>query len=379
MRATSEDVARPDYWPNADEELLLRAALLEGPDAIEAWRALHPRLRVDTLGRSARRVLPLLGANLRRHGIDESSLAPFVAARDQAAARTGALFVAMRRLLAALADAGVETLVLKGAALTLTYYGDPGLRPMADVDVLVPTKQAEAAADVLRKEGWTPKAVGVTSASLEVQHARPFVDGDGHNCDLHWHVYWEDCRPGADDELWAASVPLDFHGVPTRMLGPADQVLHVCVHGSRPVRRPGFQWVPDALVVLRAGGLDWPRLVTQAIERDFVLRTRAMLGYLERALGAPVPLDALARLQAIPIAIGQRLEFYAGNHGDGLLGQLPTYWAKYRRSRAGASPLAFARFLQQSWEMGSLAQVAGGMLSRARKRLGSVLRGAGPR
>ena len=376
MKATSEDAARGLYWPNADEELLLRAALLDPPEALEAWRAL-PWVWGDTLGRSAYRMLPLLATNLQRHGVEAEALAPFLEVRDEVAARNAGLFTAIRGLLGALANEGIATMVLKGAALAMAHYRDPGLRHMADVDVLVPMRQAEAAVEALGKAGWNPKYVGVTSASLEVQHARPFVDADRRNCDLHWHVYWEDCRPGADDELWAASVPLDFQGVPTRMLGPADQLLHLCVHGSRPVRRPGIQWAADAFLVIRAGGVDWSRLVEQATDRNFVLRTRAMLAYLARALGAPVPADVLARLEAAPVALGQRLEFYAGNHGDGLLGQLPTYWAKYRRTHAGASPLAFARFLQQSWEMGSLAEVAGGVLSRARKRLGSVLRAAG--
>jgi Uncharacterised nucleotidyltransferase len=369
---------RGGYWPNEEKELLLRAALLVGADAVEAWRLLRPRLHVDDLDRSSRRLLPLLGANLRRLGIDDSMLASFDAARSQTAAENRGLFDATRRLLLALRNAGIETLVLKGAALAVAYYRDPGLRPMTDVDVLVPPARAEAAVDVLRSAGWAPKTIGVTPASLEVQHARPFVDVDGRQCDLHWHTYWEDCRPGADDELWAASIRLDFEGTPTRMLGPADQLLHLCVHGSRPVRWPPLLWIPDVLLLLRAGGVDWPRLVTQAARRGFALRTRAMLGYLSNALAAPIPADALARLQAVPISRGERLEFYAGNHRQGLLGELPSYWAKYRRSRPGTghgSPLAFVRFLQQVWEMESLAQVAGGVLARTRKRLRITLRG----
>jgi hypothetical protein len=39
------------------------------------------------------------------------------------------------------------------------------------------------------------------------------------------------------------------------------------------------------------------------------------------------------------------------------------------------SPLSFPRFPQRVWEMESLTQVAGGVLSRARKRLRISIRG----
>ena len=44
----------------------------------------------------------------------------------------------LKDVLSSLADRGVEVIVLKGAALVTTLYPDLGLRPMRDIDLLIP-------------------------------------------------------------------------------------------------------------------------------------------------------------------------------------------------------------------------------------------------
>jgi len=105
---------RGAYWPDGEHELLLKAALLTETDALEAWQMLRPRFDADRADRAAKRLLPLLGANLRRHGVDDPVLAASVRVCQHAASRNRALFDAGRGLLQALAEAGIDTLVLKG-------------------------------------------------------------------------------------------------------------------------------------------------------------------------------------------------------------------------------------------------------------------------
>jgi hypothetical protein len=364
------------YWPDTTQEMLLRAALMDGTDALAAWRAVRPRLAVAEADRVTRRLFPLLGANLRRLGMDDPLSSHFDAIRRATATKNRRLFDAGRRLLAALAEAGIATLVLKGGALAGPRYADIGIRPMSDLDILVPTARAGAAVETLRAAGWSAR-MPVTAQLVRMFHAVNVRErASAVTCDLHWHAYWECCAPGADDDLWAASQPLHFEGVATRTLGPADQLLHLCVHGSRRARRAHLLWIPDALLVLRAGGIDWPRLVAQARRRHFVLRARTMLRYLEQTFRAPVPEAVLTELETLRVARLERFEYRVGNRPQGVLGELPSYWCNYRRLREDGvpgSPLGFARYLQQTWRLASLGEVAGGALARARNRLGATL------
>lgn len=58
--------------------------------------------------------------------------------------------------LAALSHAGIEVMLLKGAALALTVYGSFVRRPMVDVDMLLHEGEAEGAREVLlgKGAGW---------------------------------------------------------------------------------------------------------------------------------------------------------------------------------------------------------------------------------
>ena len=158
-----------------------------------------------------------------------------------------------------------------------------------------------------------------------------------------------------------------------RARSPADQLLHVCVNGSRRARRPNLLWIPDALRLIEAGGIDWPRLLAQAAARRFSLRARTMLGYLRRAFDALVPDEAIDGLRAVRVCGLERREFRIGNRPQGLLGELPNYWCNFRR-QSGGTVLGFPFYLQQTWKVQSLGETARGALVRARHRLQTAFR-----
>lgn len=366
------------YWPSERQETLLRAAVMTGTEALDAWGAVRPYLGASDLDRASQRVLPLLGANLRRLGLDDPLVAQFDAIRLETAAKNGLRFDAGRRFISVLAQAGIHTLVLKGGALVGTGYGDPGLRPMSDLDIAVPTVEAQSAVRALTRAGWSTRR-SVTPAFIRVQHAIALREtGSSTSCDLHWHIYWECCGADADDDLWAAARSLYFEGVTTRTLAPADQLLHICMHASRRANRPQLLWIPDALLVLRAGGIEWPRLLAQAQQRRFVLRAAAMLAYLRDRFGAPIPDDVLQRIETLPVSRLERFEFRVGNRPQGIFGELPSYWCHYRRLRRDGQlswPLGFPRYLQQIWRLPSLGELPGAALDRVCARVRGLFGG----
>ena len=59
--------------------------------------------------------------------------------------------VVLAEVLEAFQQASIDTIVLKGAALAWTIYPTPALRPMSDVDLLVPPAAARTAQVLLRR------------------------------------------------------------------------------------------------------------------------------------------------------------------------------------------------------------------------------------
>jgi hypothetical protein len=310
--------------PDARETLLLRAALGDGPAALadwERWRALVP---LDDAPGDSVGLIPLLYRNLRRLGVDAAATARYAGVYRHSWAANRLAFRATAEVLAALGDAGIETLVLKGAALALGHYRDAGARPMSDVDVMVPRGRVAEARGVLATAGY---AMTGSERELALGHSVPFVDARGRNLDLHWHISGEARQPGADEPFWRAAVPLAVEGVATRALAPTDLLYHVIEH-AHASNNAHLRWAADAVTVLRGGGIDWARLIAHARARRMVLAVRAALGWLRDALGAGVPDAPIAELEAAPIAWVDRLEY----HG-----------------RLSANPYSFGRILVRLW------------------------------
>jgi hypothetical protein len=361
-----------NYWPTEQQTLILRAALSPSESAMNAWLSLRGRLDLDSIDLASQRLLPLLERNLTRLGIKDPLLVRCKGIHRYHWSRNQVLFHRGRDLLAALAAAGVDTLLLKGAALVTRYYGDPGLRPMNDFDVAVPAAAAAEAVAVLERSGWS-SVYRITPSFRRVKHAALFEDRGRRHCDLHWRILEESSQAADDEDLWRASDEIEFQGQRIRILSPADQLLHVCVHGARWAPDAGIRWIADAMLIIAAGGIDWQRLADGAGKRRFVLRMRETLEFLRTAMAAPIPDAVVADLRARPETRIERLERQILSREHRLLGQLPLYWCQHVRAHDGvplpAAAATFARYLQHAWGLEALREVPRSALARAARRL----------
>jgi hypothetical protein len=327
-------------WPSPEQELLLRAALLRGSAALDAWDAWRARVEISRLDEGSQRLLPLLWKNLENQGVDPDHplFKPLRRSYRLTWGKNKVLFHTLTEQLRALHEAGFPTLLLKGAALTIRYFKDYGLRPMGDFDILVPEAQVEEAVRFLHSIGWLAMSYAPETFTQQyrlVAHAQAFENAAGWNFDLHWHVLDECCQPHADDDFWNGAERIDLDGVPTAVLNPADQMLHVCVHGLRWDHVPPLRWVADAMTVLHAArqSLDWDRLTRQTASRRLILPVWAALNYLRTVLEAPVPPAVLERLGNLATSRLERFEFSYRTlcHPQRVLGYLPLLWCKHSR------------------------------------------------
>jgi hypothetical protein len=372
---------REGIRPTEEQALLLRAALLPGNAALDAWRAWKASVDLDRIDHGSRRLLPLLYRNMRDQGVEEPLMEELKGVYRLVWYRNRMLFRSVTELLRALHNAGIETMLLKGAALTLLHYRDYGLRPMTDFDVLVPAEQASATIDLLVARGWSPwrkPPEAFTEGRLSVTKGRAFRDAAGRGVDLHWHVLPECCYPGADDDFWDGAVATDVNGVPTRALNPSDQLLHVCVHGARWNPVPPFRWVADAMMIVRSSesDLDWHRLAAQAEERGLVVPLRHALDYLRAALDASVPHAVVRRMHNAPTTRLEHIEYRARARPARLEGPLRALWLHYlsharlaRHGGLGRGLLGFLSYLRFRWGVDRSWQVPFYAVPKALRRV----------
>ncbi len=136
----------------------------------------------------------------------------------------------LAEILHAFYDAGIQALVLKGAALAHLVYPHPGLRPMGDVDVLVSRSRVREAYGLLARLGFDTSPVGETLPPKHLPHAKRDVEGVHVVIEVHYTLY-ENEEPGTTFEaLWPQGLPFSLAGVPARTLGPVAMLSHIYRH-----------------------------------------------------------------------------------------------------------------------------------------------------
>jgi hypothetical protein len=360
----------PGSWrPTVEQELLLRACLCTGDEALAAWNRWSAAVDIAKLDVGSQRLLPLLYRNLTELSVQHPWIGKLRGTYRATWFKNNLLFNAMAKILRSFHDAGIETMLLKGAAATLHYYRDYGLRPMSDVDILIPPQHAVKAVSLLADNGWDAlvrRQAALIDAYFVDAHGCSFLNRDGLNLDLHGHFLEECCYPGADDDFWASSLPAEVHGVTTRTPDPADLLMHICVHGSKWDEIPTIRWVADAIRILKtaADGIDWNRLLVQARNRLLVLPLRESLTYLRDKHSATIPSFVIDDLNSLGTSEFDRDYNRLRSRIQGAWTRVPYHWHRYRRNcvLSGAYPsqagvIGFAHYLQRIWAVKRLWHV----------------------
>ena len=116
--------------------------------------------------------------------------------------------------------------------------------------------------------------------------------------------------PAANSAFWSGSIAVNIDLADIRLLDPADQLLHVIVHGLTWSSKPGVRWIPDSMEIIRKGTeLDWNRLLLQVQERKFTLYVRSALNYLIGKFNAAVPCDVMEEMNARPVTSHEHREY----------------------------------------------------------------------
>ena len=200
----------------------------------------------------------------------------------------------------ALRQAGVATLTLKGMALANTVYADPGLRPMADVDLLVRPADREVALATLRGLGYeTP---GDAADQLGVSRSFAELAREGSRIDLHWHaaryLRFEGIVEVDHEGLWDRARPLVTAEGRSLMLAPEDLLLHLVLHLTLGSDFARVLWYADIDAVVRrfAAELDWRRLESEAERWRIRELTGWTLGVVAHSFDTRLPGRLLDRL-----------------------------------------------------------------------------------
>jgi len=199
----------------------------------------------------------------------------------------------------ALAPAGIEPIVLKGAHLGHTFYSDPREREYCDLDLLVRKEHFEEAARLLAGAGFRPPVLeGRRALTLRSFYCWPFDAPNGTVIELHRELAGHGRYPVESAALFDRAVPFRFGAEPARGLGLEDLLLHLSIHLAKSYfRNIEEKHIRDLDTILRKAAPDWDAFVARARVAGCAAGAYWGLRAAQAQYGTPLPPGVLASLR----------------------------------------------------------------------------------
>ena len=232
------------------------------------------------------RVPLLLSAFEQSIPLPEPVHARLKAVQKGAAIRTLALTAAVVEAVGACRAAGIRTVLLKGAAHSVLFFGRPDRRWSRDIDLLTHPHDRAAALRVLGGLGYD---IVKEDREASTVHRRQ----DGVVIELH-------CALDMDERLLPLPLLRPFDGTrevmlggcPVETLNPEKSIVYAAFHGTKHLWIQYF-WLCDIAAARQWGNIDWAEALaiarTAGVDRHLLLACTLAEAY----LGVTSPLHGL--------------------------------------------------------------------------------------
>jgi hypothetical protein len=247
-------------------------------------------------------IIPLVTHNLIASGLSSQVPQSYVNQlkhyHDRTIYRNMILTSELAKVLYAFGQRGIETVCLKGMALAEVLYGDPCLRTVGDIDILVRPGDISKAASLLADLGY--KQIVPKQARDHPFHDEPYCKEVGFPLflELHWALDDDKLAAFPQQDIWCRAQPLKFQGASTLMLSPEDNLLFMANH----LPKHDFhvlKFLGDVVELLKKyeESLDWDYITVSARSWQIGPAVYYVLRRAKELTGAPVPDYSLGALR----------------------------------------------------------------------------------
>ena len=376
------------WLPNESQYQLLKAVLLSGDDACQAWQSWRRSFDLQNVDPVSYQFLPQLYYKLQALQIDDPNLKYYKGIYFSVWSRNQLAFFQLSRLLHQMNQIGIKDIVLlKGAAMILFYYRDHGLRMLGDFDILIRKNDVFKALQLLTSLGWKPRNISIEAINetyLTARHGVGFINENNgpRLIDLHWNLLPETSIYEVDESLFDRAMRLELYGVEVKCLDPANLLLHICAHGAKASPVPVIRWILDAVTIIRKSNfeLHWDDLIAAATTHHLTLYLHAAMSYLQQYFDIQVPDRVLLALSAVNVTRQEQRLFYlkTAKHTNYIIAATGCIWYQHCNQCTRRNTLVrlakFPTFLQQYWGLKHYLQLPPYLFYKITTTLYSMLR-----
>lgn len=246
--------------------------------------------------------------------------------------------------------AGIEVMPYKGVTLAEQMYGDIGLRPSGDIDLLIRPQDFSRIKQVVSELGYTPHdrlSQAEERAYLETGYECTFDSDVGRNLlEVQWAVQPRFYAVDVDVKaLFQRAVTVTVAGHPMKTPSPEDQLLILSVHAAKHVWGR-LIWLCDIARIAQSPDLNWNWITREAARLGIarILRITLLLAnqFLDAALLPGLQADLEQDRQAVTLADDIAGQILSGTSCD--VESLAYFRLMLRLRERGADQM---RFLQR--------------------------------
>ncbi len=182
----------------------------------------------------------------------------------------------LERILRVFNEKGIEVMLLKGAALAGTVYGDIGLRAMSDIDLLVRPECLDRVKEIMSDLAYVAESGARAEEWYKKNHFHlpPFIHKEKPIIvEIHWNVTVD--SPGINvNEWWGRAREIKLGEASVLIPSPEDMVLHLCIsiyHGN--YNKAALRGLCDIIHTIRyfSEKTDW-KLFREAVGQSEIAR-----------------------------------------------------------------------------------------------------------
>lgn len=356
------------------QQLLLRAAFIKAPPALDAWcrwkMAVDLNVPIDI---TSLRLLPLVRRNLREQGYDNLSMNRFKGVARHAWVKNHRLLQKYQPILESFERGQIEVIVLGKLAMALRCALEYPNYTDNQIKLLIHPRDFSNAVDRLKAMGW--RAIPWLHPDLlpryvDAAQEHLFTDNAGNHLILRWKVMQNNFQsPHGVDQLRRT-----HHAVSTtlavRLLHPTDQLIAICLGVASVPYVPLYDRVADAMMVINREGhqIDWDQVVADAKRYRLARYLRLTLNCIHENLSGSMPPNKIEDLKAVPIDTVQRAEAKFRSAGMTIYGRAVDFCFNYYRAKYKHGLLkkmmGFPKHLQHTWFLWKLRQLPGEALKK---------------
>jgi len=313
-------------WSEEDKLMLYCSRMdMDGDIDLGVQEILHSDLNWGYVLKEAlaNGVSPLLYRNLKR--INGDSITPDEVIEElreiyfNTAASNIILLDGLGKVLKAFADEEIPVMVLKGAALLETVYRDIGLRPMADIDLLIKKEDLGRIDESLKRLGYSSPYNWSDYMDISTNlylNTISYIRGQD-TIPIHLHPHWHIINTTVPTYTYGAKIEMDrfwleareamIAGVSSLTMAPHHLLMHLSEHILRHSYDRSILFC-DIFEVINnyKDEIDWGSLIDDAVEFNLKKPVYYALYFTSKFLGAEIPKNVLAELKQLNLNYGER-------------------------------------------------------------------------